>query len=346
MNYLDYIKNIEPANKIMAEYVKDRFDKKNKPLGSLGNLEQLMIQISSIKNSDNFSLENRKHFVFASDNGVVEEGVSPCKKELSLYVSETMLEGKGAIAIMCETYGVDFSLVDVGLDGNFSKSYENLVQIKTTMGTKNIKNEAAMSQEELHIIFQRVFDLVEKSRMDICSCGEMGIGNTTTSASIIYKILGGDLGQIVGCGSGADSEMLIKKKEVITEACKRVVSKNPFEILRQLGGFDIVAMTAFYLACAYYKIPVILDGFISMAAALVAYEINPHSRDYMIASHKTKEEGVSMVYSHMEMSPMLHMNMALGEGTGALLVYPIVKCISPLYQKMMDKEEFEKKYKI
>ena len=346
MEHLEFIKKIQPINKEYGNIVKEIFDKKNKPLGSLGNLESLMIQISSIKNSDKFSLKSKKHYVFAGDNGVVSEGVSPCKKELTQYVSETMLEGSGAIAIMCETYGVEFFLVDVGIDGDLPKDYKNFINMKVAQGTKNIRNEAAMTDKQLHMIFQKVFQLVKNSKMDICSCGEMGIGNTTTSAAVIYKFLGGDLDSIVGSGSGADAQMLQRKKLVISESCKRVHSKDPFEILRELGGFDIAAMTAFYLACAYYKIPVILDGYISMAAALTAYEINPLVKEYLIPSHKTKEEGATLVYRHLGIEPMFHMNMGLGEGTGALLLYPILECIQPLYEKIMDKEVFEKKYKI
>ena len=346
MKYLDKINSIEKPNMEIKEKIKKTLDEKNKPINSLGELEKLMIQIGAIKGNENFKLKKKKHFLFASDNGVFEENISPCKKELTKYVSQTMLEGLGAISIMCKTYKIDFTLVDVGIDSDFEKSYKNLKKLKIAKGTKNIKKENAMTRAELDFIFEEIFKLVKENKdtMDICSCGEMGIGNTTTSGAVIYKILGGDIDLVVGRGAGADDTMVLNKKSVILEAAKRINTEDPFEILMSLGGFDIVAMCAFYLACAYYKIPVILDGFISLASALCAYKINPLVREYMIASHKSKEEGINLVYNHLNMNPILHMNMALGEGTGAVLVYPFLECVSPIYKKMLSKKKFEKKY--
>lgn len=348
MNYLDKIKAIEVPNEKIRKKIKNSFDKKNKPLHSLGSLESLMAQIGAIKGKENFSLKKKKHFVFAADNGVVEESISPCKKELTKYVSQTMLEGNGAIAIMCKTYKVDFTLIDVGIDGEIEDSYKNFEILKIAKGTKNIRKEKAMTREELDYIFQEIFRLVKrnKSSMDISSCGEMGIGNTTTSGAIIYKFLGGDINLIVGRGAGAKDSMLERKKSIILEASNRINTEDPFEILSELGGFDIASMCAFYLACAYYKIPVVLDGFISMAGALCAYKINPLVKEYLICSHNSKEKGVKLVYKHMGIKPMLYMNMGLGEGTGAVLVYPILETIRPLYKQMLSKKKFEKRFGI
>lgn len=346
MNYSECIKNIEKVDINIKSEVKKSFDLKNKPLNSLGNLEEFMSRIASIKGNRDFSLSQKAHFVFASDNGVVIENVSPCKKELTRCVTETMLKGEAAISILANSFNVNLFVVDVGIDGEISSQAQNFINLKTNYGTKNIKIEAAMTPKELNYIFDNVFSLVKKykNQMDIASCGEMGIGNTTTSSAIIHKILGNNLDEVVGFGSGADKDMLIQKKNVIKAACARFDSKDPFEILMQLGGYDIAAMCAFYLSCAYYKIPVILDGFISLAAALLSYKINPLVLDYLIPSHETKELGAKCVNKYFGFTPSLNLNLALGEGTGALFMHPILDSSVAIFKKMLTKEEFERVY--
>lgn len=346
MDYNKLINKITSLNFEIKNDFQKEFNKKMKPFESLGKLEHIGAQIAGIKGTLNYSLKRKKHFVFAGDNGVEIEGVSSCPREFTKLVSETMLSGTAAIAILCDTYNIDFSLVDIGIDGVIDKPYKNFINKKISAGTKNIRYEAAMTTEELNKVFKIVFQLVKKNKnsYDIFSCGEMGIGNTTTSAALIYKILSGDLNLIVGHGSGISNEVFELKKNVISDSSKRVDSHNPMEILRQLGGFDIAAMTAFYLACAYYKIPVILDGYISMAAALVAYKINPLVKEYLIPSHKTTESGVLLVYKYMNLEPALYMNMGLGEGTGAVLMYPLLDGIMPLYKKMLTKKQIYKRF--
>lgn len=345
MSYLDFIKDIKGIDINLKNKVKSTFDLKNKPLNSLGNLEEFMSQISAIKGKEDFVINKKKHFVFAADNGVVDENISPCKKELTQFVSETMLEGQAAVGILSKTFGVELFVVDVGIDGEINTLSKNFINLKTNKGTKNIKIEAAMTHHEVDYIFENIFSLVKEHQdMDIASCGEMGIGNTTSSAAIIHKILGNSLDEVVGVGSGANEEMLFRKKEVIRLACNRFESDKPFEILMQLGGFDIAAMSAFYLACAYYGIPVILDGFISLAAALLAYKINPLVLDYLIPSHETKELGARIVNSHLGFTPSLNLKLALGEGTGAIFMYPIIDSSLVLYRGMLSKKDFEERY--
>lgn len=346
MKIMDKIENISEIDKAKKEEFKKHFDSIMKPKSSLGKLETIGAQIAGIKESCEYKLEKRRHFVFAADNGVEVEGVSSCPREFTRLVSESMLSGTGAIAILCKNYNVDFTLVDVGIDGEIKGNYANFINKKIARGTKNLRVQRAMTEVEVEKAFAISFDLVKeaKKNYEILSCGEMGIGNTTSSAAIIYKILGGNLDEIVGYGSGISKESLEKKKAIVKEACGRFDSASLLEILSQVGGFDIAAMTGFYLACAYYRIPVILDGYISLAAALVAYQINPKVKDYMIASHQTEEFGAKLVYKYLGLDPMLYMNMCLGEGTGAILVYPLLESITPLYKKMLNQKEIYEKY--
>ena len=346
MKILKKIKNIKDINREVQNKFQNRLNQIMKPVKSLGRIETIGAQIAGIKETCNYSVKKRKHFVFAADNGVEVEGVSFCPREFTRLVSESMLSGTGAIAILCKTYNVDFSLVDIGIDGKIKGKYSNFINKKIAYGTKNLKNESAMSLEEVYKAFEISFDLVKKAKKkyNILSCGEMGIGNTTSSACLIYKILGGDLDTIVGLGSGINNETLQHKKMIIEKACERVKSQDIYEILAELGGYDLAGMTGFYLACAYYRIPVILDGYISLAAALVAYKINPKVKDFLIPSHQTEEKGSMLVYEHLNITPFLYMNMCLGEGTGAVLVYPILDSIKPIYKKMLTKDEIYKRY--
>jgi nicotinate-nucleotide--dimethylbenzimidazole phosphoribosyltransferase len=343
---LEKIKNIKDINFEKQNEFQSKMNNIMKPIKSLGVLEKIGAQISGIKGNTKYSLKNRKHFVFASDNGVEKEGVSPCPREYTRLVSESMLGGTGAIRLLCNTYNVDFSLVDVGIDGDIKKEYENLIINKISKGTGNIRYEKAMELEAVYKVLDSSFKIVEnsKDKYDILSCGEMGIGNTSTSGALIYKVLDENLDKIVGIGSGLSNNRLEHKKIVIKEACERVKSENIYEILSELGGYDIVAMTGFYLACAYYRIPVILDGYISLASALVAYKINPLVKNYMIPSHKTMEDGANLVYEYLNLIPFLNMEMCLGEGTGAVIVYPILDSIQNIYENMLTKEEIYKKY--
>ena len=236
MNVLKKIQNIKDINRKVQNEFQNRLDKIMKPVKSLGRIETIGTQIAGIKETCNYSVKKRKHFVFAADNGVEVEGVSSCPREFTRLVSESMLSGTGAIAILCKTHNVDFSLVDIGIDGKIKGKYSNFIHKKIAYGTKNLKNESAMSLEEVYKGFEISFDLVKKAKKkySILSCGEMGIGNTTSSACLIYKILGGDLDTIVGLGSGINSETLQHKKMIIEEACERVKSQNIYEILADM----------------------------------------------------------------------------------------------------------------
>lgn len=343
MQILKKINNIRPINEKFKKKFQENMDILIKPQNSLGKLESIGAQIAGIKENCNYNLKNRKHFVFSADNGVQEEGVSACPKEYTRLISETMLKGTAAISILCKIYNVDFALVDVGIDGEIRGKYKNFLNKKIANGTKNLRKERAMPLTDIYKAFMVSFKLVKKSRKkySILSCGEMGIGNTTSSGALIHRILGENLDLVIGKGSGIEKDVLRHKKDVIEEACNRVKSNNIYEILSELGGYDIASMTGFYLACAYYRIPVILDGYISLAAALVAYKINPKVKDFMLASHQTAEIGGGLVCDYLKLKPFLNLELCLGEGSGALLAYPVLDSIIPIYTSMTSQKNFK-----
>ena len=344
---MEFIKKIQGIDIESKNNFQNYFDSLMKPKLSLGKLETIGSQIAGIKNNINFELKRKKHFVFASDNGVQIENISSCPKEYTRIVSESMLSGSGAISILCKIHNVDFYLIDVGIDGDILRNYHNLIIKKFEKNTKNIKNERAFSIENAKNSINSAFEIVKsiKDSTDIVSCGEMGIGNTTTSGAIIHKILGSNLDILIGRGAGLEDTALENKKEIVKKACNRFKSSEPLEILSQLGGYDIAFMTGFYLACAFFKIPVILDGYISIASALLAYKFNPLVKDYFIPSHLSDESGMKLVLEYLNLEPMLFMDMRLGEGTGAILAYPILDSIIPIYKNMKTKDEIYKKLK-
>ncbi len=331
---------IEEVNRTLMEEVKTYLDNLMKPTDSLGILEELAVQISGITGEFFNPITRSSHVVFASDNGVEREGVSCCPREYTRIVSESILNGHGAVSILSKANYVDLFLVDIGIDGNIHREYKNFIEKKIKKGTGNIRIESAMTKEEMLNALEIGMNLAIKLSKDnqLLSCGEMGIGNTTTSNALISALLGEKIE--VGRGSGIDNEKLEHKKLVIDEALERVVDiGDPLELLRELGGFDIVAMVGFYIGCAYKKVPIILDGFISSASALCAYKLYPQIRDYFICAHNSLELGMDKVLKELNLKPIINTNMALGEGTGAILCHPIVKSANGILQNMRTKEE-------
>jgi len=326
--YEETIRKITPLNKEKLEEAKLKLDEKMKPLKSLGKLEEMAIQIVGITGDINYDISKKLHLVAAADNGIVEEGVSSCPVEYTRIVSEAMLSKVAAIGILCDTLEIDFKLVDIGIKNNIARDYKNLYRKKIKNGTNNFVKTPAMSHEECIKAIEVGISVVEENlNYNIFSNGEMGIGNTTTSSAILYGLTGGDLDLIVGRGGGLSDAGLLKKKEVIANAIGKyeLLGKSPIEILRCVGGLDIACMVGFYLGCASNKKPILIDGFISSIAALLAVKIEPKSRNYMIATHKSEEPGMVILSKELGIKPFLDMNMRLGEGTGAVLAYPIIK---------------------
>lgn len=343
--YEKTLKKIKPLDSDMMTEAKEILDNKMKPIGSLGKLEEIAIQIAGISGKLGTRINKKLHIVASADNGIVEEGVSSCPIEYTKIVSEAMLSKVAAIGILCDTLDIDFKLVDIGIKGNIERKYENLYRKKIKEGTNNFVYESAMTDEECIKAIEVGISIVEENlEYDIFSNGEMGIGNTTTSSAILYALTGENLDVVVGRGGGLSDAGLIKKKKIIREAVEKydLLDGNPMEILQCVGGLDIACMVGIYLGCAANNKPILIDGFISSVAALVATKLNPNTRGYMIATHKSEEPGMVVLARVLEKRTFLDMNMRLGEGTGAVLAYPIITSALEIMNRMKTPTEVYK----
>ena len=331
-----YIEEIKPINK-------ERMLKKEKELNSLlktpkglGTLESLAIQLEGI--CENYSPNKKAVLVMAADNGVEREKVSKSKRVITQYVVEAMLNGKSSINALGDVYGSDVFVVDLGIDERTDEkkeiSLKGIINKKIMeFGTDNIVEKRAMSYEDavkaIEIGIEQVTELVGKG-YNLFATGEMGIGNTTTSSAILKVFTNLSLDDIVGYGSGIDDKTLEHKKNVIKKAIEtnnsleKININDPIDVLSKVGGLDIAGMVGVFLGCAKNKIPVVIDGFISSVAAFLAFKLCKNSKDYMIASHLSEEPGMKFIMKELNLFPSLYMNMKLGEGSGAIMMFPVI----------------------
>ena len=313
---------------------KESMEKKEKELDSLlktpkglGKLEDLAIQLAGIR--ENYIPEKKVVLVMAADNGVEAEGVSASKRVITQYVVEAMLNGNSSINSLAETFNAEVKVVDLGIDTD--KNLSGIIDRKVMKnGTNNIRYEKAMTREEtvraIEIGIETVDELV-KTGYNLFALGEMGIGNTTTSSAVLKIMTDIPLDEIVGRGSGINDKTLIHKKNVIKDSIKlnNPDKSDPVDILSKVGGLDIAAMTGAFLGCAKNRIPVIIDGLISGVSALLAYNLSKQSKNYMIPSHLSAEPGMKWIMKELDLEPVFLMNMKLGEGSGAVLMFPLIE---------------------
>ncbi|MGL4999160.1 MAG: nicotinate-nucleotide--dimethylbenzimidazole phosphoribosyltransferase [Cetobacterium sp.] len=348
MNRIKEIQNKIKAVDITAmENCKKILDTRMKPEKSLGVLEELAIKVAGITGKSLNSLNAGCHFIASSDNGVIEEGVSSCPLEYTRIVSEAMLDSFAAIGILCKNLKIPLNLIDVGIKGDINKKYTNLYRKKIAYGTKNFVKEPAMSLEEVISAINIGIEMIkEKKEYDFYSNGEMGIANTTTSSAILYALTKEDIDNVVGYGAGLSDKGLKRKKEIIKIAVEsyNLFNKEPLEVLRCVGGLDIACMVGLYLGAAIERKPMLIDGFISAVAALVATRIEPKVEGYLIATHMSEEPGMKTVMKALGLKTFLQMEMRLGEGTGAVLAYPILKAAVEIPKMMKTKDEIYKMF--
>ncbi|MGL4687269.1 MAG: nicotinate-nucleotide--dimethylbenzimidazole phosphoribosyltransferase [Fusobacteriaceae bacterium] len=337
------ITKINEIDILAKKRAEKHLDSRMKPVGSLGFLEELGIKISGITGNEFYQIKNSCHIVAASDNGVVEEGVSSCPTEYTAIVSEAMLQEIAAIGILSKNLKVDLKVVDVGINGDIKKNYPNLYKRKISYGTKNFTKEFAMTRKQAIEAIEIGIDLIEEfsNSYDIFSNGEMGIGNTTTSSAILYSLTRDNLDEVVGRGGGLSDLAFIEKKRVIKESCEKYNTFNmdPIDVVAAVGGYDIACMIGMYLGAAAKKKPMLTDGFISSVAAIVATKIEPKVKNYIIMTHKSEEPGMDIILKELKLKAPLNMNMRLGEGTGAIFVHSMAKCAMEIIRTMKTKEE-------
>lgn len=340
MTLEETLKQIRPLNKESMERAGKRWDSIAKPLHSLGKMEDLVIQIAGIQGTPDISVKKRALVSMCADNGVVEEGVTQTGQEVTAIVAENFLSGDTSACVMCRQCGTDVFPVDVGMVVNTKVPTD----LKVAMGTKNMTKEPAMTREEaikgLEAGIEMVRRLKEKG-YTLLATGEMGIGNTTTSSAVASVLLDEPVEKMTGRGAGLSSEGLNRKIAAIRKAVEvnKPDPSDAIDVLAKVGGFDIAGMAGVFLGGAALGVPVVIDGFISCVSALIAKRICPTAGDYMIASHVSKEPAARLILEALEKEAVIHGDMCLGEGSGAVALFPYIDMGIAVYESMSTFED-------
>ncbi|MDO4601237.1 MAG: nicotinate-nucleotide--dimethylbenzimidazole phosphoribosyltransferase [Eubacteriales bacterium] len=311
-----------------------------KPLHSLGKLEDFVVQLAGITGTPNVKIEKRALVAMCADNGVVEEGVTQSGQEVTAIVAENFLKAETTACIMAKKCGADVYPVDVGM----ASDTKVRTDLKVAHGTKNMAKMPAMTREEAVKAIEAGICMVEelqKEGYQILATGEMGIGNTTTSSAVASVLMEEPVETMTGRGAGLSSEGLVRKIQVIKDAITlhKPDKNDAIDVLAKVGGFDIAGMAGVFLGGAALKIPVIMDGFISCVAALVAVSICPEASGYILASHVSKEPAARLILEHLQKEAVIHGDMCLGEGTGAIALLPLLDLGISVYHSMSTFEE-------
>ena len=322
-----------------------KIDSKTKPLGALGRIEELAVQLSAIQESDMPRADRKLLLVFAADHGVTAEGVSAFPSEVTAQMALNFLAGGAAINVFCRHYGIGHYLVDVGVKGDLP-DHPLLIKEKIRLGTSNFAVEPAMSEKEARQALRVGADAFlglyqQRSGCDVLGLGEIGIGNTTAAAAIISAATGLPPADVTGRGTGVDDRGLAHKIEVVARAIKlhRPDPQDGLAILTAVGGFEIAAMSGAMLAAAEKKCCVVLDGLISTAAGLIAWLICPKVAGYMIAGHRSVETGQMSALDKIGLKPLFDLDMRLGEGTGAAIAISLTDLAARVQREMASFED-------
>ena len=324
------LENIKPLDSQAMSAARVRQNELLKPAGSLGQLEEISIQIAGITGKVKNKISKKIHFLFGSDHGIYDEGVSASPQYFTKVLMKVYADTGGAINALCKNSGVELKIFDLGVK-NLS-NFKNIDSSHKFMpeGTRNFLKQRAMTLETAERVINFGIELVREAKnenFDIIGAGEVGMANTTPAAACIMEALKRYDENLVGRGGGLTDEAFENKKRVIISALKfhKPDENNALEILSCVGGLDIAAMTGIFLGGALYRVPVIIDGVISIAAAILATKINPLSRDFMIPSHKSLEPAYSAAAEFLKMKPFLNLDMRLGEGTGCPIAMQVIE---------------------
>lgn len=335
MNLQETIAQIQPLDEKMMEAARKRWNSVAHPLHSLGKLEDLVTQIVGMTRCQTVDIDKKALVAMCADNGVVEEGVTQTGQEITALVSNGFLDGATTVCAMCRKCGVDVHPVDVGIAVDTRVRRD----LKVAYGTKNMTKEPAMTREEAIQAIEAgitvAFELKEKG-YKLLATGEMGIGNTTTSSAVASVLLRQPVEIMTGRGAGLSSEGLERKINAIKKAIQinKPDPEDAIDVLSKVGGLDIAGLAGVFLGGAALKMPVVMDGFISCVAALVAEMICPEAAGYMLPSHVSKEPASHLILERLGKDPILHGNMCLGEGTGAIAFLPVLELGVDLYNTM------------
>jgi len=338
-NLRKVIESIRPVEQEMRPAAQHKVDNKTKPLGSLGKLEDLGVQLCLIQNTLNPAIHKKFMLVFAADHGVVEEGVSAYPAEVTAQMVLNFLRGGAAINVLCRHHGIDIRVVDMGVNGDF-EDHPLLLKKKVRRGTRNFALEPAMTQAEAIAALEHGADAFlsvhETEAIDVVGMGDMGIGNTTAATAVICAVTGITPAQATGRGTGVDDKVLQHKMKVIEKALSfhKPEPKDGLDVLQKVGGLEIGGIAGAALAAASQGVAVVLDGVISTAGGLIAYLINPDIRGYLVCGHRSVEPAQKAATDFMKTDPVIDLNMRLGEGTGAAIAINLLEAAAKIMTEM------------
>ncbi|SNR87455.1 nicotinate-nucleotide-dimethylbenzimidazole phosphoribosyltransferase [Anaerovirgula multivorans] len=343
----EILHGIQPSNKVWRLKAKEYLNHLAIPPGSLGELLTLAEQLSAIKETLKPSVRNKMVIVMAGDHGVVEEGVSAFPQEVTPQMVSNFVKGGASINVLSEVVGAKVVVVDMGVAEDLTVFIEtgDVLPYKIDYGTKNMTKGPAMTRDQaekaLLAGIEVVSKMIQEKGVELIATGDMGIGNTTPSSAIVSVMTGKSVTEVTGRGTGIDDQALENKIRAIEKAIEinKPDAKDSLDVLSKVGGYEIAGIAGVILGAAYYKVPVVIDGFISTAGALIAKGLNANVVDYMIASHKSVEVGHQHMWQELGLDPILDLKFRLGEGTGAVMAMNIVEAAAQVINKVLTFED-------
>lgn len=325
---------VSPLDESAMEKARERQAQLAKPPGSLGRLEDLSVQLAGITGRVHNKMEKTHLLVFAADNGVVAEGVSSAPQSVTLMQTVNLTRAKTGASVLAKHFGSGITVCDVGVNADIRE--KAVLNRKIAYGTRNMAKEPAMTREQATCAILTGIGLAMRTEASALGVGEMGIGNTTTSAAVLSVLLDAPVEQVTGRGGGITDEAFQKKKAVISRAIaiNKPDRTDVVDVLAKVGGLDIAAMCGAFLGAAATKRPVVIDGFISAVAALCAVRLKPEVRDYLVPSHASFEIGYRLAMDAMGLQPMLLLGMRLGEGSGCPLAFQVLDAACAIMNEM------------
>jgi nicotinate-nucleotide--dimethylbenzimidazole phosphoribosyltransferase len=321
-----------PLRRDQEGSIRALIDCKAKPPGALGRIEDLALQLELICGRPDPRADRALLLVFAGDHGLTQEGVSQYPSEVTAAMVRTFLAGRATANAFAAAVGVDIKVVDIGVAADLP-DHPDLIAAKIRRGTGNAAREPAMSPDEALAALERGSDLAVEAIRDgaeLIAIGEMGIGNTASAALLLHRLAPAALDLCIGLGAGQDDAGLARKRAALERAAARSDATAPFDVLCEFGGLEIAGMAGAVIGAASERRPVIVDGFISSAAALTAIRLCPAARDYCIFAHRSSERGHAILLDALDAMPLLDLALRLGEGSGAVLAVPLVRAAARL----------------
>jgi nicotinate-nucleotide--dimethylbenzimidazole phosphoribosyltransferase len=324
--------DIPPIDAALGLALRAKLDGLAKPPGALGALEGLALRLGLMQNRLDPRIERIACYVFAGDHGLNAHGVSAYPSAVTAAMIATFLAGRASVNALARACQVEVSVVDAGVDAALSP-HPSLIDAKVRRGTRDASVEPAMTATEARLALDRGGALAvnaAKAGIDALALGEMGIGNSASAALLMHRLAPAPLLDCIGLGAGHTPEGLARKTAVLTAAAARTAASDPFEVLLQFGGYEIAMMAGAAIGAASMRMPILVDGFISSAAALVAVRLRPAVRDYFIFTHAGAENGHRALLQAMDAHPLLNLDLRLGEGSGAVLAAPMARAAARL----------------